>query len=176
MTNKVRTSDRGRFEELFESGYGDQVVAANRLYLSAAVPDALATERDHWALSCLPATNGYSRFSTLSMAGQETFAVFRPRGGGVPTAHVFVSKQSLKASGVNLQRLGLIIYPSPYKKGGEDQVQVFGSSEDVVRALAEAPLRRAARDFAGQLLDRASGFSRFHSPALADRVLGRSWA
>ncbi len=74
-----RVTERDRFGELIRSQHFGQVVATNRLCLTASVADALATERTHWALSCLPTTGDDARLSTLSMGGQEPFAVFKAR-------------------------------------------------------------------------------------------------
>jgi 5-methylcytosine-specific restriction enzyme B len=163
-----------RFGELLRSIHFDQVVAANRLYLSAAVSDALATEKHHWALSCLPTTGQGSRFSTLSMGGQEMFAVFKPMGNGISTAHVFVAESVLASFGIDLGERDLEVSASPYVAGGDDQIEVFGRWEDLAPALADRPLRTAARAFAERLLPQPCAFARYHDDELAGRVLGRS--
>jgi len=165
-------ADRDRFGELIRSWHFDQVVAANRLYLTAAVADALATERTYWALSCLPSTGDDSRFSTLSMGGQEAFAVFKPYGDNIVTAHVFVTKSVLASFGTDFDPVGLEILPSPYVAGGDDQIRVRGPWESLAPVLAERPLRTAARDFANHLMSGKTSYSRFHEDELAGRVLG----
>jgi 5-methylcytosine-specific restriction protein B len=167
------TGEHDRFGELFDSPHFDQVIAANRLYLTAAVADALATERDYWALSCLPTTVGKSdRYSTLSMGGQETFAVFVPLGDEPVTAHVFVSESVLLAFGAGWSEPGLQIGQSPYVAGGDDQVEVYGTWKALAPALAGGPLRTAARNFAERLMAGRTKYSRFHDRDLAHRVLG----
>lgn len=170
----VLAGDDDRFDELAHSPYFDGVVAANRLYLTAAVSDALDSEQVHWALSCLPKTGGESRFSTLSMSGQETFATFKPGDDGVLMAHVFVSRSVLASFGAAFDDRGLEVFKSPYVVGGEDQIGVFGSWQALAPALAAPPLRVAARNFAEHLLCAKTRYSRFHDERLAGRVLGRS--
>ena len=170
----VLVEERDRFDELTGSPYFDQIVAANRLYLTAAVTDALESEKTHWALSCLPTTGGNSRFSTLSISGQETFAAYKPGDDGVLMAHVFVSKSVLKSFGADFDHRGLEILVSPYVTGGEDQSRVLGSWQVLAPALASRPLRVAARSFAERLLPAKTSYSRYHNDRLAGHVLGRS--
>lgn len=68
---------QARFAALADGPYLDQTVAANRAYLTAAVPDPVATESVAWALSCLPKT-GVGRLSTLNMKRMEAFVLFQP--------------------------------------------------------------------------------------------------
>ncbi|WP_306213863.1 hypothetical protein [Actinoplanes sp. RD1] len=170
MTLAIAVEERDRFAELAHNPHFPQVVAANRLYLTAAVADALATERRHWALSCLPDP---ARYSTLSMAGQETFAVFQPVPGASLEAQVFVSRSVLEATPAGFDLPGLEVQPSPYAAGGSDQVAVRGSWQLLAPALASTPLRTAARDFAQRLLPSRTRYASTHDPRLADRVLGR---
>ncbi|AGL14530.1 hypothetical protein L083_1020 [Actinoplanes sp. N902-109] len=168
---------RDRFGELARSPYFDQVVAANRLYLSATVNDPLGTEGGRWALSCLPTTNGNSRFSCVSMRGMETFVVLKPRTEDeVPRAFVVVSAEDLDAGFADPK---LEILPTHYESGPDDQLHVEGSLLAVTQALAgkpgrPAPLRRAARALAAYLLEHDTSYARYHNSDLAGRVLGRS--
>ncbi|MGC4761384.1 hypothetical protein ACLQ20_00810 [Micromonospora sp. DT46] len=81
---RVTSTDAvSRFERLADGPYLDSVVAANRAYLDAVVPDAAATERDHWALSCLPGTRtDPPRLSAVSMKTMETFVLHEPTEPG----------------------------------------------------------------------------------------------
>lgn len=162
-----------RFPVLSRSPYLDVVVAANRLYLTVALVDALRDERERWALSCLPTTALDDRLSTVSMGGQETFAVLKPKADGVVTAHVLVCASTLLSFDAAFESHGLEISPSPYVAGGPDQVVVSGGWQRLARALASPPLRVAARDFARHLMVARTRYASSHDDALADRVLGR---
>ena len=153
----VLDDQRARFNDLERSAHFEQVVAANRLYLMAAVPDPLDTERAYWALSCLPRTHGGNRFSTLSMSTMETFVLHQPRSSGAGiTGFVVVSRKALESGGRALHADGLEVRPSDYVAAGDDQCSVWGGLPALVRALAgtlgePAPLRCAAREMATRL-------------------------
>ncbi|GAA2688264.1 hypothetical protein [Actinoplanes palleronii] len=176
----VAAKQRARFDELTDSPYFEQVVAANRLYLTAAVGDPLGTERTYWALSCLPKTLGNSRFSTLSMSTMETLVLQKPRTpGGTLSGFVVVSRTVLEAAGNAFDNDGLDVTPSDYVAAGADQLWVRGSWTALARELVgtlgrRAPLRDAARELAGRLVGGAgTNYARYHNPHLAARVLGR---
>jgi hypothetical protein len=82
VTTPDSVDARDRFGEFARSMYFEQVVAVNRLYLAATIPDPLPTEETHWALSCLPTTNGNTRFSCISMHNMETLGLTRFDGQG----------------------------------------------------------------------------------------------
>ncbi|BEL05550.1 hypothetical protein Q0Z83_037410 [Actinoplanes sichuanensis] len=176
----VSTDKRARFDELAVGTYVEQVIAANRLYLTAAIGDPLGTERSYWALSCLPRTHGGNRFSTLSMSTMETFVLHKPvTVDEAPTGFVVVSRRVLDAAGPAFDADDLEVGPSKYAAAGDDQCHVRGTWPALTRALAgrlgeRAPLRDAARELATRLT-RGTGtsYSRYHNPYLAARVLGR---
>ncbi|WP_305788277.1 hypothetical protein [Symbioplanes lichenis] len=170
MTLAIAVEERDRFAELAHDPHFPRVVAANRLYLTAAVADALATERRHWALSSLPATGV---LSTLSIGGQETFALFASGADGL-TAHVYVSRSVLEASPTGSGLPGLEVRESARAGGGPDQVTVHGPWAALAPVLASTPLRTAARDFAQRLLPSRTKDAYAHDPRLADLVLGRA--
>lgn len=177
----ISDHQRARFDELEGSPYFDQVIAANRLYLTAAVPDPLGTERSYWALSCLPSTHSGSRFSTLSMSTMETFVLHKPgiAGDGI-AGFVVVSRKVLEAAGPHVHVGALEVRPSDYVAAGDDQCSVWGSLPALTQALAgtlgePAPLRDAARELAiGLTRGRGTNYKRYHNPYLAARVLGRA--
>jgi hypothetical protein len=188
VTSTVLTTDaetlakqRARFGELAGSPYFEQVVAANRLYLTAAVSDPLGSEHSYWVLSCLPTTNGSSRFSTLSMSTMETFVLHKPRTTSEAlSGFVIVSRKVLEDAGDVFDAGDLDVRPSDYVAGGDDQLCVQGSWPALAQALGgrpgrPAPLREAARALAGRLVGGAgTNYARFHNRDLAARVLGRS--
>jgi hypothetical protein len=188
VTSTVLTTDpeilaeqRARFGELAGNLYFEQVVAANRLYLTTAVSDPLGTEQSYWALSCLPKTNSSSRFSTLSMSTMETFVLYKPRTTSEAlSGFVIVSRKVLEDTGDVFDASDLDVRPSDYVAGGDDQLCVRGSWAALAHALGgtvgrSAPLRDAARAFAGRLVGGAgTSYARFHNPYLAARVLGRN--
>ena len=108
------------------------------------------------------------------MGGQETFAVYKPQEDGVLWAHVFVSTSVLDWYGAHFDATGLMILDSPYVAGGPDQTRVLGPWAVLGPALAERPLRIAARRFAVQVMSSRTRYSRFHDVDLAGRVLGLS--
>jgi hypothetical protein len=176
MTNAVMTAEfgepggpRDRFQELTQSPYYDLVVAANRLYLAAAVADPLGTERSRWALACLPGTNRSDRFSTVSMGDVETFVLRKPRPGEDPEAFVIVSEVVLDSFGPLFDVGCLEIFPA----GEGDEVGVVGNWREVIRALSEEPLRVAARAMAERLMVEKTPYAQYHDHDLANRVLGR---
>jgi hypothetical protein len=177
---EVLAEQRARFAELACSPYFEQVVAANRLYLTAAVGDPLSMEQSHWALSCLPKTNASSRFSTLSMSSMETFVLLKPGSADKAlSGFVIVSRRVIEAAGRNFDTTDLDIKPSDYVAAGDDQLFVKGSWPTLAHALGgtvggPAPLRTAARALAGRLIDgAAASYSRYHNEYLAGHVLGR---
>jgi len=176
----VLADRRARYGELASTSYFEQVVAANRLYLTAAIGDPLGTEQSYWALSCLPKTNGGSRFSTLSMSTMETFVLHKPRTTEEALAgFVIVSRKVLDDAGDVFDARDLEVRPSDYVAGGGDQLHVQGSWPALAKALSgtiggPAPLRDAARALATRLVEGAGTcYSRYHNPYLAGRVLGR---
>lgn len=170
-----------RFDELASGPYFEQVVAANRLYLTAAVSDPLGTEQSYWALSCLPKTNGSSRFSTLSMSTMETFVLHKPHtASGALSGFVIVSRTVLEDAGDVFDARDLDVRASDYVAGGDDQLLVQGNWSTLARALGgtlgqRSPLRDAARALAVRLVSGAgTNYARYHNPYLATHVLGRN--
>ena len=155
------------FDELTRSPHFDAVVAANRLYLGATVDGGQA---GHWALCCLPSTGGRHRLTAVAMAGQEVFTIFKPGRDETLTAKVAVSHRTLSAHRFDTRGLELI--RSTYAAAGDDQVQVYGDWASLGAALAEPPLREAARVLAERLLPERTTYARFHDDRLAALVHG----
>jgi hypothetical protein len=177
---KVLAKRHARFDALADSPYFEEVIAANRLYLTAAVSDPLGTEQLYWALSCLPKTNASSRFSTLSMSTMETFVLHKPRtSSGALSGFVIVSRKVLEDAGDVFDARDLDVRSSNYVAAGDDQLLVEGNWSTLARALGAtlgrpAPLRDAARALAARLVGGAgTNYARYHNPYLAAHVLGR---
>jgi hypothetical protein len=178
---EILAEHRARFCELVASPYFEQVVAANRLYLTAAIGDPLGIEQSYWAMSCMPKTNASTRFSTLSMSTMEIFVLHKPSTTSeAPSGFVIVSRKKLEDAGDIFDASDLHISASDYVAGGDDQLCVQGSWPALAHALGgtlgrPAPLRDAARALAERLL-RGSGtsYGRYHNPYLAAHVLGRT--
>ncbi|TDC02425.1 hypothetical protein E1091_00810 [Micromonospora fluostatini] len=179
---KMRAEPRKqeRFGELVKGPYLDKVVAANRAYLTAAVPEPAATERDHWALSCQPTTNG-GRLSTINMRRMETFVLLPPEGtdedvwGFMVVRDSVLSRYAGAGQGIEERYPDLTFDRARrYQDAGDDQVQVFGRYDELIDALAEEPFAAAARELATSLLTGRTNNARHHNYQLADRVLGRS--
>ena len=171
---------RARFAALADSPWIDQVVAANRAYLRAAVPDPSTTERDHWALSCLPKT-GSGRLSTVNMKRMETFVLLPPEEaqGDDVWGFMVVSESVLRryagsGQGVEEQHPHLEFDRNrPYQDAGADQVRVYGWYDELIDALEQESFGVAARALAAPLLEGTTNHARHHNYQLADAVLGR---
>jgi hypothetical protein len=156
------------------------VVAANQAYLRAAVPDAAATERDHWALSCVPGTTP-GRLSAISIKTMETFVLHEPDepdGAGSAKAFVIVRRSTLERysdSGRVLDESlpGLNFEASDYRDPGPNQIRVRGWHHEIMAALGDEYFAAAARELVTPLLASRTMHGRGHSYQLADHVLGR---
>ncbi|GAB3799744.1 hypothetical protein [Micromonospora zhanjiangensis] len=152
------------------------VVAANRAYLAAAVPDAEVMECAHWALTCLPTTRT-GRLSAISMKGMETFVLELAAGSGSNVeVHGFVNLRpsSLPAEFASTFPRLELSRDRAYEDGGEDQAQLHGHHEDLIAALNHPAVAAAARQLAQDLLRSGTSYSRFHNYQLADAVLERA--
>ncbi|MFU8851511.1 hypothetical protein ACNAW0_11090 [Micromonospora sp. SL1-18] len=173
---------QARFAMLAGDAWFDQVVAANRAYLAAAVPEPIATERDHWALSCLPKTNSGRRLSTVNMKRMETFVLLRPEeadgaddvGGFMVVRASVLHRYARSRQSVEEQHPHLEFDRSrPYQDAGADQVRIWGWYDELIDALAQESFATAAREFAAALLVGTTNNARHHNYQLADQVLGR---
>lgn len=171
------------YHRLLDSPHHDLVVAANRAYLAAAVPDPANGAGSRWVLTCLPATLAPGegrRLSAISMRWMETFVLYLPAGGGVaadtPHGLVNLRRVPLQAAYGSLsraeQRLGLRFRDSGYRDPGPDQVQARGPAERLLTALARAEFAAAARALAADLMRHRTPYARFHNRLLAEAVLG----
>ncbi|WBC14218.1 hypothetical protein O7600_24405 [Micromonospora sp. WMMA1998] len=169
-----------RFAALAAGPYLHQTVAANRAYLTAAVPDPTGTEYVAWALSCLPKT-GAGRLSTLNMKRMETFVLFPPEdvdsedvGGFMVVRESVLHRHAGSGQGVEERYPHLEFDRSnPYRDAGQDQVRVWGWYDELIEALSQEPFAIAARDLASSLLSGTTNHGRHHNYQLADRVLDR---
>ncbi|MEV0881203.1 HNH endonuclease [Micromonospora echinofusca] len=176
------TDPVSRFERLADGPYFDAVVAANRAYLDAVVPDAAVTEREYWALSCLPGTRtNPPRLSAVSMKTMETFVLHEPSGPGPgtrPEGFVVVRKSVLDrhwaAADFRAAHPAITRWPSDYVDAGPDQECLAGDVEDLIAALGDERVVPAARALAESLLRSRTLHARGHNQPLANAVLGRS--
>ncbi|MBM0255477.1 HNH endonuclease [Micromonospora sp. 4G55] len=156
------------------------MVAANRAYLAVAVPDAAATERDYWTLSCLPnTTRDPQRLSAVCMRTMETFVLHEPldpANEGMAEGFVVVRRSILKrhwSTGRALGRAfpGLTEEPSDYRDAGPDQARVCGRYDRLIAALADERFAEAVRDLTSSLLTAKTMQGAGHSAPLVDEVL-----
>lgn len=165
------------YNRLRRLGLLRDVAAANRAYLDVCVSDPDRTEKDYWALSCMPSTRR-GRLSAICMRGMEVF-VLHGRAGAEVDAFVVISSAPLDDA---LEGEGLVAaYPrldfevSHYRDGGGDQMRVWGSARDVTSALADDAFAAAARTMAARLMGSGQTMQWFgHNYQLADLVLGRA--
>ncbi|MFG1775973.1 HNH endonuclease [Micromonospora sp. NPDC049048] len=175
------TDPVGRFERLAQGRYFDSVVAANRAYLDAVVPDAATTEREYWALSCLPGTRtNPPRLSAVSMKTMETFVLHEPtdRGANARAEGFVVVRKSVldrhwTPTGFRAAHPAIMRWSSDYVDAGPDQECLGGDVEDLIAAFGDERIVLAARALAEPLLRSRTLHARGHNQRLADAVLGR---
>ncbi|MDH6462762.1 hypothetical protein M2302_002943 [Micromonospora sp. A200] len=174
---------KGQFERLMAGPYYSAVVAANRAYLKVAVPDASATEREYWTLSCLPnTTTNPRRLSAVSMKRMETFVLHEPTGpaeDGMAEGFVIVRQSVLnrywpKRRAFEKAFPGLTLEDCDYEDPGPDQVRVNGRHDELIAALADERFAAAVRDLVAPLLTVRTMHGAGHSYSLVDHVLSRA--
>jgi hypothetical protein len=159
------------------------VLAANRAYLAAALPDAPAGAGKRWVLTCLPSTrtsSGRPRLSAVSARNMETFVLHVDESVGPSSIGGFVVlRRSAALAGHDtkdalIRRLGLDeAHVRPYHAAGEDQMTLHGSPEALIGALADPHVAAAARELAEFLTTSGTVYARFHNPYLTALVLDR---
>jgi hypothetical protein len=167
------------FKELASTRYLRPVAAAQRAYLRAAVPEAEATERDFWTMSCLPPTTK-SRLSAISMRFMEVCVLDAPDDpdAGAIQMFVIVRRSVLASASVSDEDLkdvypGLTFKPSRYKDAGADQVEASGWHDDLIEALYEPRFALAAQVLAEHLISGRTVHWEGHNYQLADEVMRR---
>ncbi|MFC6015206.1 HNH endonuclease [Plantactinospora solaniradicis] len=171
---------QSQFDRLRASAFFPAVVAANRAYLEVAVPDAAETEREYWALSCLPGTRP-GRLSAVSMRRMETFVLGEPAdpsGAEPAVGFVIVRRSTLTRRWPTPEALGetfpgLTVEDSDYVDAGPDQARIRGRHDELTAALADGDFAAAVRDLAESLLTGRTSHKPGHNYQLADEVLGR---
>lgn len=157
------------YQHLAEGPYLDAVVAANRAYLRAAVPDAPNGGGHSWVLSCLPATrtgSGVQRLSAVSMRTMETFVLYR--SGDSVRGFVNLRRSMLgNAEALDIDE----VHEPSYRDAGPDQLQLVGSADQLVNVLGDAHVADAARALADALRTGRTIHWRAHNPLLVDEVL-----
>ncbi|WP_319462713.1 hypothetical protein [Micromonospora sp. RTP1Z1] len=170
-----------RFDRLLRSRYFDAVVAANRAYLEVAIPEAATTEREHWALSCLPSTTP-GRLSAISIKTMETFVLHEnpdDDADGSVAAFVIVRRSVLEQHWKAVEALdeafpGLDADESDYRDATADQIRIWGWHDEMIPAFEDERFAAAARDLAMPLLASRTMQWRGHNYQLADHVLDRA--
>lgn len=173
---RASPSKRRSYLRLRRLGLLQLVAAANRAYLEACVRRPDRTEKEYWALSCMPGTTR-GRLSAISMKGMEVF-VLHDRGGGDLDAFVVISREALREALGDVPFSAaypqLVAEASHYRDGGGDQMRVWGSAREVMRALADDAFAAAAEAMASRLMSTGRTMQWFgHNYQLADAVLGR---
>jgi hypothetical protein len=168
-----------KFNKLAAGPFFETVVALSRAYLDVAIVDAVATERDRWALSCLPGLPG--RLSAISMRRMEAFVVFEPHEedeNDAVGAFVIARRSTLEryAGGDHLlaERFPELTFEaSMYADAGPDQIRVIGWHDDLMKAFQDDHLAAAVQGIAEPLLAAATNQWPGHNYQLADHVLNR---
>jgi hypothetical protein len=168
-----------KYAMLARGPFFEPVVETVRAYLAAGVPDPARTERDYWALSCLPGTTP-RRLSALTMRTMDALVINKPRPteSGVQVLMI-VEKSTLDGGFGGREAVrdalpGLSIVDSDYYEAGPDQALVSGVWSELVAALAH-PLVAAA---VAALVERMMAMGRTlhwrgHNYLLVDDVLDR---
>jgi hypothetical protein len=168
-----------KFQRLADSPYFDEVVTANRAYLSVAVPDAPRGAGEYWALTCLPATgapNRGRRLSAVNLRWMETFVLYLPRGAGEVHGFVNLRQSALADRYGSLDRardaLDLDhLKEAHYRDTRSDGCQARGTADRLVRALQDTRFAAAVRALAASLLTSRTAYARFHNPPLTAAVI-----
>lgn len=177
---RANPSKQRKFKRLKESPYFAAVVEANRAYLQVAVSNPAETEREHWALSCLPGTTE-GRLSAVSIKSMETFVLHEPadpEDAGLAEGFVVVRRSALERyaeSGDVLDERfpGLDFDRTDYRDAGPDQLRVWGWHDELIEAFKDEYFAAAVRDLTEPLLRSKTMHWRGHNYQLADHVLGR---
>jgi hypothetical protein len=165
------------FQRLLDGPHLDAVVAANRAYLRAAVPDAPNGGGHSWSLSCLPGTRtgrGVTRLSAVNMRTMETFVLYTVEDQ--VCAFINLRRSVLEAAygppAAIAEALDVAkVHEPSYRDAGMDQLQLVDSSDQLVRVLADEHVADAARALADALMTGRTLHWRSHNPLLVDEVL-----
>lgn len=178
MDAEMSPAKQRKYEKLARGPFYAPVVAVARAYLAAAVPDAARTQRDYWALSCLPGTTP-SRLSAVTMRITDALVIYKSGGDGGPIvkALVLVERSTLE-EGFDGRENAQARYPqlrfvdSGYYGGGFDQMIVVGGYRHVETALRDKVIASAARNIAQHIMSQGRVLHwRGHNDLLADDVL-----
>jgi hypothetical protein len=170
-----------KYEALARGPYFEPIVEVARAYVAAAIPDPAGTERDYWALSCLPGTTA-RRLSALTMRTMDVLVMYRAATGAAERmdALVIVERSTLEAgfgsrAAAAAHHPGLRFRDSDYYDAGPDQMLVSGASGDLARAFGDDVIADAARRLATRAMRRGRVLHwQGHNELLADHVLGRA--
>lgn len=167
-----------RYEKLARGPFFAPVVAVARAYLAAAVPDPATTQRDYWALSCLPGTTP-RRLSAVTMRITDALVIYKSRTDDPPLvkALVLVERSTLEA-GFGCRDNAQERHPhvrfadSTFHGAGPDQMIITGYHDDIVAALRDEPIADAARQVALRIMGQGRVLHwRGHNDQLASDVL-----
>jgi hypothetical protein len=152
-------------------------------YISSCVPYPAQTQYTFWSLSCLPATGKgrWPRCAVVNAGLMELLVLGKMQQGSGTWAFVNVAASKLEEKYGSIA-LALRAFPgvearqTSYRSAGSDHIQLHADSIMVMNNLLRSP---AVCDAAGllmirQMRSRATIFSRFHCPSLADAVLSGS--
>ncbi|KAF0959641.1 hypothetical protein [Rhodococcus sp. T7] len=172
------------FRELESLREHNDALAILRGYLDTAIPNAAATQKEGWAVSCLPTTNRTAeerRLFTVNVGAIETCYLRRlaANDGSLLSDTVFVTQSILEqAAGRPVALLqdqyDVLDFATPvHRAAGGDAVAVSWFDYDIsLDQFTELPLGAAARDLVNRLT--AAGpcnYARYHNPWLAQAAL-----
>ena len=167
------------YARLVAGPYYEPVVQTARAYLAAAVDDPDGTERDYWALSCLPATTA-RRLDAVTMRSMDALVVNKPRPAvtGVQ-AFMIVERSTLDGSFGSREAArdalpAMTIVDSDYYDAGPDQVLIHGPWRDFVAVLADPVVAESVHRLTQRIMGMGRALHwRGHNRLLADDVLDR---
>lgn len=127
----------------------------SREYLRAAIPLPLATEMEHWSMTCLP-QNQKQVLLRVNLNWQEVFTLSSHPEGLRASFHVARSALRLpilQRIKFRFRHLGMALVNHKYRPGGADQVALALYDADwIMRLLQDTVFIRAARLFNSRLM------------------------
>ena len=130
-----------KYDRLARGEFFEPVVQVATAYVAAAMPGAVATEGEYWALSCLPGTTP-GRLSALTMRATDIVVIYQvlPKTPGSPVDALMIVERSTLESGFGRRAVAAERYPHLHFVDSE----YYGAGEQHP-ARAHHPLRQRLR-------------------------------
>jgi hypothetical protein len=176
---RVRTNQA--FAKLRRDVRWPTVLTCLRTYAAACLPFAESTQLTFWSVSCLPSTNRstWPRFCSINAGLMEMLVIGweidEPETWGfVNGARSVIEQEYGTIAAFKRRHRRLEVNESAaYRSAGGDQLQIrAGSLTELAEALEIPAVRNSAALLALRVMrTRATIYSKFHCPALADAMI-----